>query len=497
MTMTEKLSHELNIWTLLDVSIQSFDNNCNNNSTTNSIRSKGRKYRDSSLIQLWFLRYFPNCLQDSNESQLNDYREVVSRSFVTFLEKEPPEADLRIALHELKIINRSHQLTVDSLIQLWEYLYKRINTNFKTINLDSANTLLVPNDTSLSYINKIRAIVANTEEDNPNLTSYDLFLEMLIRSWQRAKEDVDVKYQQKFSNRVLLKFSTKMWLPPMNEMGIHNLINLLLVLYYLGDEDRSLDRIENVLLTVPFPEITHNRRVAVFKGLNAILIMFYGKKEKKNKSYPENFIKKFENAIGVDRFTGRQLICSIDTIFSASELMNSKEYVILNPWIKLYLNTCTDNDRDVLLDTLTRIMERYSTIRSKEAETNSQNNIVMDDRDEVIRRIYQIMESIVTGYLNAEQEVDVTSFVANLLFCLRQPIQGLPLVDTLFTNYILNNIKNTRLQLKIVNKLVELIRCQQQKVTAQQKTTVIHVNNLIKAMIKFLLIIDGPVVSTR
>lgn len=286
-----------------------------------------------------------------------------------------------------------------------------------------------------------------------------------------------------------------MWLPPMNEMGIHNLINLLLVLYYLGEEDRSLDRIENVLLTVPFSEITHNRRVAVFKGLNAVLIMFYGKKEKKNKSYPENFIKKFENAIGVDRFTGRQLICSIDTIFSASELMNSKEYVLLNPWIKLYLNTCTDNDRDVLLDTLTRIMERYCTIRSKEAETNSQNNIVMEDREEVIRRIYQIMESIITGYLNAEQEVEVTSFVANLLLCLRQPIQGLPLVDTLFTNYILNNIKNTRLQLKIVNKLVELIECQQ--VTVQQKATVIHVNNLIKGMIKFLLIIDGPVVRTR
>lgn len=446
----------------------------------NNNPSRTGRHRDSSLLQLWFLRYFPKCFKDPPEPLLCEYRDIVSRSFLTFLEREPPEADLRLALHELKIITRHHQLHVDTLIQLWEHLYRRINTNFKTINLDSTNSLLVPNDNPLSYLNKVKSMVASSGEDNPNLTSYDLFLEMVIRGWQRATADADPKYQQKLSNRVLLKFSAKMWLP-MNEIGIHNLVNLLLVFYYLGEE-RTRDRIENVLLSVPFPEITHNRRVSVFKGLTAVLIMFYAS-ERRGKSYPENFLKKFENAIGVDRFTGRQLVCAMDTIFSASESMQNKEGALIHPWIKLYLNTCTDNDRDVLLDTLSRIMEKYSRLR-----VANDNSSRFEDAEDVMRRIYQTMEGLVLGYLNAEQEVEVTSFVANLIVGLRQPIQGVPLVDTLFTNLILNNIKNPKSQLKIVTKVAALVG------ESGQEGTVVHVNNLIKALIKFLLIIEGPVV---
>lgn len=476
--MTEKLSSDTNIWTLLDISIKAFEDN-----TPDSLKQiKGggggrRTYRDTHLLQLWFHRHFPRCFSADNEALVTQYRAIVSRSFVGFLEKEPPEGDLRVALHELRIISRNHQLNVETLIQLWDHLYRRINTNFKTINLDATNSLLVPNDTSVSYINKIRAMVANTGEDNSNLSSYDLFLEMLIRAWQRANLEADQKYQQKFSNRVLLKFSAKMWLP-MNEIGIHNLINLLLVLYYLGDDDRALDRIENILLAVPFAEITHNRRVAVFKGLTAVLIMFYGKAdERKSKVYPENFMKKFENAIGVDRFTGRQLICAIDTIFSASPRLTNKEYQLIHPWLRTYLNACTDNDRDVLLDTLTRIMEKYSRLSIADEVTG--------DAEEVIRRIYQTMEGIIGNYLNAEPEIDSKSFVASLMICLRRPIQGVPLVDTLFTNWILNNIRNPQIQLKIVNTLADVMK---------DTTSVIHVNNLIKALIKFLVVIDGPVV---
>lgn len=473
--MTEKLSSDTNIWTLLDISIKAFENNTPD--SLKQLKGGGRRtYRDTHLLQLWFHRHFLRCFSADNETLVAQYREIVSRSFVGFLEKEPPEGDLRVALHELRIISRNHQLNVETLIHLWDHLYRRINTNFKTINLDATNSLLVPNDTSVSYINKIRAMMANTEEDNPNLTSYDLFLEMLIRAWQRANLEADQKYQQKFSNRVLLKFSAKLWLP-MNEIGIHNLVNLLLVLYHLGDDDRALDRIENILLAVPFAEITHNRRVAVFKGLTAVLIMFYGKHERKSRIYPENFMRKFENAVGVDRFTGRQLICAIDTIFSASPRLNNKEYQLIHPWLKTYLNACTDNDRDVLLDTLTRIMEKYHRLRIADE--------VAGDAEEVIRRIYQTMEGIIGNYLHAEQEIESKSFVASLMICLKQPIPGVPLVDTLFTNWILNNIRNPRIQLLIVNTLAD----------ATKDTIVVHVNNLIKALIKFLVVIDGPVVS--
>lgn len=472
--MTEKLSSDLSIWTLLDVCIHSIDNN-----SPTIARAKGKQYRDSSLLKLWFLRYLPGCISSNNENILLEYKEVISASFITFLEKEPPEADLRLVLHDMKHIGKSHQLNVDTLIQLWENLYKRINTNFKTINLDTASSLLVPNDTSLSYINKIRAMVSSSEEDNANLTSYDLFLELVIRCWQTATVEADPKFQQKFSNRVLLRFSTKMWLT-MNEMGIHNLVNILLVLYYLGD-DRSLDRIENVLLTVPFAEITHSRRVAVFKGLVAVLIMFYGKnEERKNSNFPENFMKKFENSVGVDRFTGRQLIYALDTIFSASQEVTGKMCVIISPWMRTYLNSCTDNDRDVLLETVTKILEKYVRLKVK----------CPDMDGEVVRRIYQALDEVLVQYLNAEQEVDVASYTANLFLCLRQPVQGLPLVDTLFTNLILNNVRNPKLQLKIVRKLAQILEM-------NSEMSVIHVNNLAKALIKFMLIIDGPVVSFR
>lgn len=349
----------------------------------------------------------------------------------TFLDRDPPEADLRIALHELKIICKSHE--IDVAIPLWDNVYKKINTNFKSINLDSANSLLVPNESAISYINKITQLVSNPESSNP--TSYDLFLEIVAQSWKKAEQDLNTKYQQKLSNRILLKFSTKIWLN-MNEMGIHNLINLLLLLYCLGGDERTLDRVEIVLLSVPFSEINHNRRLCVFKGLLAILILFYGKQERKTKSFPDNFMKKFENAIGVDRLTGRQMVAAMDTILSASEAFNNKEHVIINAWIKSYVNVCSENDREVILDVLTRIMEKYNRLRS----ANSSSTV----GEEVIKGIYQAMDGLLITYLNADQEIEVSKFIANLFLCLRTPIQGIPLVDTLFVNIILNNVKNPR-----------------------------------------------------
>lgn len=479
--MTEKLSSELSIWSLLELAMTEYDRSVMDVSNRNN---KGKKYRDISLLHLWFLRHIPKCLSAGDTSLHLEHREIVSRSFLTFLEREPPEVDLRVALHELKIFTRTQQLNVETIIQLWEYLYKKINTNFKTINLDSTNSLLVPNDTSLSYINKIRAMAVtnSAEEENGNLTSYELFLEMVTRGWQRATEDADPKYQQKLANRLLLKFSTKMWVS-MNEMGIHNLINLLLVLYYLGGgDDRCLDRVENILLTVPFAEINHNRRMSVFKGLTAVLIMMYGKADRnKSKGFPENFMKKFENSIGVDRLTGRQMIVAVDTIFAASEAMANKEFSLINPWIKLYLNVCTDNDRDILMETLTRILVKYQQLKG-----------VNEDAEEVLRRIYQVMmESVIMSYLNADQEVEVTGFIANFILCCRQPIQGVPLVDTLFTNFVLNNIKNPRTQLTIANKVAAAAV---DVGIDNGGAGVVHVNNWIKALIKFMLVIDGPAV---
>lgn len=348
-----------------------------------------------------------------------------------FLDRDPPEADLRVAKHELKIIGRSHELSVDLVVQLWDSVYKRINTNFKSINLDTTNSLLVPNESAMSYISKVTQLISSPDSSNP--TSYDLFLEVLVQAWKKADQDVDVKYQQKLTNRILLKFSTKIWLT-MNEMGIHNLINVLLVLYCLGGDDRTLDRVEIVFLSVPFSEITHNRRLCVFKGLLSILILFYGQPERKTKNFPENFMKKFENAVGVDRLTGRQMVTAMDTIMSASEALNNKEHVIINPWIRSYLNVCSESDRDVILETMTRIMEKYSRLKSENSGCS----------EEVIKRIYQALEGLLVGYLNAEQEIEISHFIANLFLCLRTPIQGIPLVDTLFANLILNNVKHPR-----------------------------------------------------
>lgn len=349
---------------------------------------------------------------------------------VSFLDRDPPEADLRIALSELKVIGRSHQLGVDMVIQLWDSVYKRINTNFKTINLDSTNTLLVPNESATSYINKVTQMISSNESLNP--TSYDLFLEILIQMWRRAEQEANVKYQQKLTNRILLKFSTKIWLS-MNEIGIHNLINLLLILYCLGEDDRTMDRVEIVLLSVPFHEIPHNRRLCVLKGLLAVLILYFGRTERKTgKSFPENFMKKFENAVGVDRLTGRQMVSAMDTIMSSSGSFHPLVPIIINPWLKTYLNVCSENDRDVILEALTRILEKY--IRTKCDSVG----------EDVIRRIYQALESVLVTYLNSEQEIEISGFISNLFLCLRTPIQGIPLVDTLFANMILNNVRNSR-----------------------------------------------------
>lgn len=114
----------------------------------------------------------------------------------------------------------------------WEYFHKKLNSSF-FLSGSTSNSIAVTSNSAHGYIEQAhKLLLANNL--NSNMASYSIYLHMLGKILTKLQQYEMRNQMQKIMGRIFTKFSeTKML--TLNEIGIHNLINLFLTLAINGD----------------------------------------------------------------------------------------------------------------------------------------------------------------------------------------------------------------------------------------------------------------------
>lgn len=402
------------------------------------------KHRE--LVFLWVFRHLPVnvvsgrfltfiemiCMLYWVSFQISDQFSSLTSNIVSLLSSNPVDMELKVACNEIWLIGEDQMsIKVDVVINLWELFYKRINTNFVIMNKNTSmiSSLLVANDSPISYVNTVQQVRQKGDHHLLNRTSYEIFL-MIVSKQLQSEDSAAKKDQQKLINRVLLKFSSKMWLT-LTEMGIHNVMSLIVTIWYhMASDEKTLDRIETILLAIPplqdFSDQT--RRLAVAKGLLAILIMTFTHHNRSSKQYSVSLMQKIGSSLENNRQLGRMMFHTIDTIANASESFNNGEQIMFDNWMGEYLKICSSNDRDIAFDILNRMMEKYMALVA------SGGSLV---NGAYILGIYQCLESYLLTTLTSDDHIDSSELISNICLCLPES------ADSIFAQYMFVNANDT------------------------------------------------------
>lgn len=114
----------------------------------------------------------------------------------------------------------------------WEYFHKKLNSSF-FVSGSTPNSIAVTSNSAQGYIEQIHKLL-DANNLNTNMASFSIFLHMLGKVLKKLQHIEMRNQMQKIMGRIFTKFSEAKMLA-LNEIGIHNLINLFLTLAVNGD----------------------------------------------------------------------------------------------------------------------------------------------------------------------------------------------------------------------------------------------------------------------
>ncbi|XP_059615641.1 protein MMS22-like [Phlebotomus argentipes] len=400
------------------------------------VRSGPGKCENSHIFTIWMMLHLVGFQEKGiPQSTLQDV-DLLNRSVKFFFAEDPSELEVRVAIRLVaSLILDSWTSAIDVIVQFWEHFHKKINTNFY-IASDGMNSLLVANDSAMSYLKAARLHLDTPIKSIPSTqTSFVTFCQIIGHFLKRFGQSDFMKSFQKITGRIFIKFTTKKWLS-MNETGIHNLISLLVILASVGDE-KIVERVENICLLIPLQDLPTARQSAASKGLIALLILAF--RHSRQSLYPRKLIMK----LNLDR-DGNSCLESVTKvfahgmcdIFTESEHFSSKEHILVTPWLPKYLKSCSENDREFLLNQLNKALVKIQHILSRGDESES--------LQELLRVFfYRVLPYVKEEYENSEGVLWLPELTGNL--CLAASGQnGLPKIEDLFCSFMEMNCKNTK-----------------------------------------------------
>ncbi|XP_055688278.1 protein MMS22-like [Lutzomyia longipalpis] len=402
------------------------------------LRPSPNKCENPHIFTLWILLHIVK-LQEIPRGILKDTPpnvDLLDKTVKSFFAEDPSELEARVAIRlTASLILNNWPCAIDVIVQFWEYFHKKINTNFY-IPSDGMSSLLVPNDSAMSYIKAAKqSLDIPLDSLPPTQTSYSTFCHSIAHFLHKFSQTDFMRNFQKVTGRIFIKFTTKKW-QSMNETGIHNLTSLLVILTTMGDE-KIIERVESICLLIPLPELAASRQLAASKSLVALLILAF--RQSRPSQYPGKLVSKL-NLTNTDTQTPQGVLKvfahGMCDIFAESESFDHEEHILVAPWVRQYLKSCPENDKEFLLNHLNRTLVRIQGIIARGDEGRN--------LQELLRAFFlHILPYVKEEYETNEGTLWLPELTGNL--CLAASGQnGLPRIEDLFSSFMEMNCKNPK-----------------------------------------------------
>ena len=370
----------------------------------------------------------------------------------SYLKTEQTEQNLRSMLIMVVDVTMEWSPKSDIITMLWDHFHKKINSAF-LIPGHAPQFMAVSNNSAIGYLEQIRNQQSTSTKLNPNHTSYSMFVYLVGRIVQKFSADGQKIQIQKFLGRVYTKFPSSK-LQTLNEMGIHNIMCLLLTLAVSTNFQDIGQKIADTLLQIPLDKAVQQQQIIV-KGHMTLMILFR-ENQMNLTQYTFKFLtqinmlceKSNSSLVTVLKIIGEAMPIIISN--NATDSFDVGNDLLIDTWIIHYLNTCTLAEQDRMFESITQIIQR-----TKSNEFNSFGK-VDDNLKDFILKLFNIFLPYTKQSFSKSESIWLPELVGNL--CLLaykyERIEGVPKFENLFREFIDMECSNIGNSIKFASVVV-------------------------------------------
>ncbi|GAB0090354.1 hypothetical protein DMENIID0001_050810 [Sergentomyia squamirostris] len=461
--LLETLQEKITFWEIFSNTITCLVSSKGSEKIRN-VRLTPDKCENSQIFTMWLLLNMVK-FQDITPKKISketlENIDLLDSSLKIFFEEDPSEQETRAAIRIVSSLILDYwPLAIDVIIPFWEYFHKKINTNFYSVH-DGTNSLLVSNDSAMSYIKTARhQLDSSMKTSLRTQTSYSTFCQVIGHFLQKFRNSDYMKNFQRITGRIFIKFTSKKW-QAMNETGIHNLIILLVIMATVGDE-KITERVETICLLIPLTELSASRQLAASKGLIALLIFAFRKS--RASQYAGKLMSKF-NLNDLEGSTQCAVLKvfahGICDIFTESERFSEDEHILIGSWLREYLKSCTENDREFMLNQLNRNVIRIQGIVARGDDSGN--------LQELLKALFTHILPYIREELEGSDKIMWLPELAGNLCLVASGQNDLPNIEELFNGFMEMNCRNPNYLFSLFSLVVT-----SEKVTTLNSSALIH-----------------------
>lgn len=394
---------------------------------------------------------FLNSVAIDNLSIKGENFDLLQNLIKSYLKTEQTELNLRAMLIMVVDITTEWSPKSDIITMLWEHFQKKINSAF-LIPGHAPQFMAVSNNSAIGYLEQIRTHQSSATKLNPNHTSYSMFVYLVGKIVLKFSDGQKIQIQ-KFLGRIYTKFPVSK-LQTLNEMGIHNIMCLLLTIAVSTNFQDIGQKISDTLLQIPLDKAIQQQQIIV-KGHMTLMILFRENQMNLTK-YTLKFLtqinmlceKSNSNLVTVLKIIGEAMPIIISN--NASDSFDVGNDLLIDTWIIHYLNSCTLAEQDRMFESITQIIQR-----TKSNEFNSYGN-VEDNLKDFILKLFNIFLPYTKQSFSKSESIWLPELVGNLclLAYTYERIEGVPKFENLFREFIDMECSNIGNSIKFASVVV-------------------------------------------
>ncbi|CAO1416871.1 unnamed protein product [Diamesa serratosioi] len=400
-------------------------------------------------FSIWMFCGLSKCLNSyeaSDSTMKRENFELLESLIRNYLKIEQTEENLRVMLIMTVDVLTEWSPKSDIITILWDHFHKKINSAFQ-IPGQAPQFIAVSNNSANGYLDHIRTQQTSSTKLNPNNTSYSMFVYLVGRIVQKFSADGQKIQIQKFLGRIYTKFPASK-LQTLNEMGIHNILRLLLTLAVSTNFQDIGQKLADTLLLIPLDKTTQQQQIV--KGHMALMILF-----RENRMNLTQYTMKFLTQINVvceksscNLVTVLKIIGEAMPIIISNDSFNIGNDLLIDTWIIIYLNSCALAEQDRMFESITKIIQKI--------QLSPLENVADNVRDFILK-LFSIFLPYTRQSFSKSESIWLPELVGNL--CLLaykfERIDGVPKFEHLFREFIDMECSNMANSIKFASVVVE------------------------------------------
>ena len=396
---------------------------------------------------------FLNSIVIDNLTMKEENFDLLENLIKSYLKTEQSELNFRAMLIMVADVTTEWSAKSDIITMLWDHFHKKINSAF-LIPGQAPQFMAVSNNSAVGYLEQIRCQQSSSAKLNPNHTSYSMFVYLVGRFVQKFSADGQKIQIQKFLGRIYTKFPASK-LQTLNEMGIHNIMCLLLTLAVTTNFQDIGQKIADTLLQIPLDKAIQQQQIIV-KGHMTLMILFR-ENQMNLTQYTFKFLSQINmlcektnsNLVTVLKIIGEAMPTIISN--NANDSFDFGNDLLIDTWIIHYLNSCTLAEQDRMFESISQIIQR-----TKSNEFNSFGK-VDDNLKDFILKLFNVFLPYTKQSFSKSESIWLPELVGHL--CLLaykyERIEGVPKFENLFREFIDMECSNIGNSIKFASVVVD------------------------------------------